>query len=409
MLKFVTWLQVWFQNRLSRLVFNNQCILNFMYRRARENVKAGRVSLTAKAASSADKPKENDDGTLRDVAETEGIQTKFPWRDETPEEPKAVTNNPPSHTSELFIIADSAVFNWASNEANEPPNSTTSCKSLGPPTVSICTALPNTRMSSGLDLGLENLYSLHLPASYNTQLSQYIHPLDLLACQCSFDTSLQRLPFHPHTNLARVKNSALYGASVGVSSSNPTSYEIPTAGVDGSPHSRLMNNCYHGAHKLQCCFASPSARSATARHDSSPSTTHFSNLLDSWASRMSSVQRIRYTGSLSPSPLSTYSTTGESDPLPARLTGPPMPGFQFGASSSVPFTASPNSIDSERDSPDLMRFSFDGGEENQPSLPYHIPRFSSAPSVATSKSSVNSAYYGGSTIVCTDRQNSTGY
>jgi len=225
---------------------------------------------------------------------------------------------------------------------------------------------------------LENLYSLHLPASYNTQLSQYIHPLDLLACQCSFDTSLQRLPFHPHTNLARVKNSALYGASVGVSSSNPTSYEIPTAGVDGSPHSHLMNNRYHGAHKLQCCFAS-------------------------------SVQRIRYTGSLSPSPLSTYSTTGEPDPLPARLTGPPMPGFQFGASSSVPFTASPNSIDSERDSPDLMRFSFDGGEENQPSLPYHIPRFSSAPSVATSKSSVNSAYYGGSTIVCTDRQNSTGY
>ena len=93
---------------------------------------------------------------------------KFPWRDETPEEPKAVINNPPSHTPELFIIADSAVFNWASNEANEPPNSATSCKSLGPPTVSICTALPNTRMSSGLDLGLEDLYSLHLPALYNT-------------------------------------------------------------------------------------------------------------------------------------------------------------------------------------------------------------------------------------------------
>jgi hypothetical protein len=88
-----------------------------------------------------------------------------------------------------------------------------------------------------------------------------------------------------------------------------------------------------------------------------------------------------------------------------------MPGFQFGAASSTPSIASPSSIDSERNSPDSIRsFSFGGDEENQSSPPYepYTSRFSSVASITTSESSLNSAYYGGSTFD-QDTRNSTWY
>lgn len=407
-------------------------ILIISYRRAKEKSKAGRVSL-AKATSFVDDPKEeeNHDEVLYNIVKTEALSTELLLRDETPGQlssspsPPSSDTNPPSHAPsppELRVITDSAVFNWTNNDVNEPPpDSTTSCTSSGLPTFSTCTASPNTC----LDLDSEDLYALRrgsLPvtsALFRTQVSQT--PSDPLVRRCSVDASLQRLALHPYANLARAKNSALYGAGVGVASSDSASHDVPSIGADGTPHYHLMN---YGPHRLQRRFVSSSALSAAAQYSSSLSTAQYSNVrrlsMDSRALRISSLQRMRH--SPSPSPLSTYSSISRASlpesqlysiaprsvgsPIPGPL---PMPGFQFGV--ATPSVASPSSIDSERNSPDSIRsFSFGGDEENQPSPPYDIytSRFGSVASIATSESSLNSAYYSAS-IVDQDRRNSTWY
>lgn len=387
----------------------------------------------AKATSLVDelKEEENHDGALYNIVKTEALSTDLLLRDETPGQllnsspsPPSSDTNPPSHAPsppELRVITDSAVFNWTNNDVNEPPpDSTTSCTSSGLPT----TALPNIC----LDLDSEDLYALRrgsLPvtsALYRSQVSQ--PSSDPFVRRCSVDASLQRLALHPYANLARAKNTALYGAGVGVASSDSASRDVPSIGADGTSHYHLMN---YGPRRLQRRFVSSSALSAAVQYGSSLSTAHYSNArrlsMDSRALRISSLQRMRH--SPSPSPLSTYSSISRASlpeshlysisprsigsPIPGPL---PMPGFQFGAaSSSTPSVASPSSIDSERNSPDSIRsFSFGGDDENQPSPPYetYTSRFGSVASIATSESSLNSAYYGGS-IVDQDRRNSTWY
>lgn len=417
-------------------------VLNIVYRRAKEKARAGRVSLAAKVISSADdelKEEENEDEFL-DLVKTEAVVTELLLTDEVPSEELNVLNasasplsdNNPSSPPELRVITDSAVFNWTKNDANEPPpDSATSCSSLGPPAVSTGTALPNNRLGSCLDLDTEDLYALRrgsLPvtsALYHSQASHQSHSLDPLVRRCSVDASLQRLALHPYANLARAKNTALYGAGVGVASSDSPGQDVPPISADGSPHYHLMNNRLYSTQRLQRRFVSSSALSAAARYGSS-SAAHISNLrrlsMDSRALRLSSLQR---THSPSPSPLSTYSATTRSSlpeshlysiaarPVGSPIPGPlPTPGFQFGAAtSSTPSIASPSSIDSERNSPDSLRsFSFGGDEENQSSPPYeaYTSRFSSVASIATSESSLNSAYYGGSTVD-QDRLNAAWY
>ena len=414
-------------------------ILNILYRRAKEKAKAGRVSL-AKATSFVDelKEEEHDDGALHNIIKTEALSTDLLLRDETSSElldasPSPLSDtNPPSHAPsppELRVITDSAVFNWTNNEVNEPPpDSATSCTSSSLPAVSTCTALPN----NCLDLDSEDLYALRrgsLPvtsALYSTQVS-HIHPSDPIVRRCSVDASLQRLALHPYANLARAKNTALYGPGVGVASSDSASHDVPSMSADGPSHYHLMNSRHYSPHRLQRRFVSSSALSAVAQYGSSLPTAQYSNMrrlsMDSRALRISSLQRMRH--SPSPSPLSTYSSISRSSlpeshlysmaarPVGSPIPGPlPMPGFQFGAAStSTPSMASPSSVDSERNSPDSIRsFSFCGDEENYPSPSYetYTSRFSSVVSIATSESSLNSAYYGGS-IVDQDRRPSTWY
>ena len=413
-----------------------------MYSRAKEKAKAGRVSLASKPTSAADELKEEeaDDDALQCIVKTEAVPTDLLLRDSdesnqlnaSPSPPSTSDIYPPSHAPsppELRVITDSAVFNWTSNDPNDlPPDSATSCTSAGFPTISTCTALPNYRLESCLDLDSSDLHSLRrgsLPvtsALYHSQISQHIHPLDPLVRRCSVDASLQRLALHPYASLARAKNSAFYGAGVGVASNDSPSLDVSLPSADGSTHYHLMNNRHSGTHRLQRRFVSSSALSAAAQYGSSLSNMRRLSM-DSRASRVSSLQRIHH--SPSPSSLSTYGATCRTSlpeshlysiaarPVGSPIPGPlPMPGFQFGAaSSSTPSIASPSSNDSERNSPDSIKsFPFGRDEENQPSPPYdtYNSRFGSVASIATSESSLNSVYFGGLTVEH-DRRNSTWY
>ena len=202
------------------------------------------------------------------------------------------------------------------------------------------------------------------------------HPdsFDPLVRRRSIDTSLQRLASNPFASLARAKNSALYGPGFGVST--PGRHHQLNRSPYGHPSQRR----------------GPSQLAAMPQHASLRRLS-----MDSRSVRMPS----RLNQSPSPSPLTPYNAVVRASlpdhlfPVTSRqvvspIPGPlPVPGFSFGA-------ASPSSGDSERNSPDsLQSFTFRSEDNDEDGALSHYEaysRFGSIASIATSDSSINSAY-----------------
>lgn len=214
-----------------------------------------------------------------------------------------------------------------------------------------------------------NAYPHHSPNGPPT-----VDLFDPHARRLSVDASLQRLANNPYAHLARAKNGALFS----LRSSAPTRH-------------RQSSRAPCGPHR-------PIPTSASMPYP--PNTRRAS--MDSRAFRLSGAPP-------SPSPLTPYNVAARaslpdhglhaissrtiSSPIPGPL---PSPNFSFGAASTSSMTSS--SGDSERNSPDsLQSFTYcseDIDEDDMISAPYdYFSRYGSITSVATSDSSINSAYY----------------
>lgn len=188
-------------------------------------------------------------------------------------------------------------------------------------------------------------------------------PLDPLARRRSVDASLVRLSSNPYASLVRAKNGLLYGP-------------------------RLSGQNRHVQRSIY-----PPGRSAIPYNLEMRRAS-----IDVMTSRFSPT-----TSSLSPSPLTPlhgnrralpehhpmYSTRALVSPIPGPL---PSPGFSFGAATIS--ANSPNSADSERNSPDSFSgFTWRRGEtEDDDTSASYASRFGSFASVATSDSSNTSTF-----------------
>jgi len=416
-----------------------------VYRRAKEKARAGRATLTDQPSSAflndlpEGSPKEEDSTVVvkSEVFPNETVLADLPSEDSKEHlnaslSPLSQSHASPTHIPsppQLRVITDTSAYDWnaANSPVEPPPDSAASHVSTGLPPFSAGTTAVNKRLA-GIDVGPEGLYSLRrgslpITSAFNhQQLSAEFESLDPFVRRCSVDASLQRLASHPYANVARAKNSALYGTGFGVVPHNA----IGSNGVPffGPEQYHRNSRLHHVPNRLQRRFVSSSALSSAAQYGASlpPHAAYVRRLsMDSRPSRLGPMQRTHY--SPSPSPLSTYSATvraslpephlyslaprSVASPLPGPL---PQPGFQFGAaSSSTPSIASPSSADSERNSPDSLKsFSFGGEEEGDPSPPYeaYSSRFGSVASIATSESSVHSVYYG-STVDRMERRDSS--
>ncbi|KAH0588970.1 Homeobox protein HD-10 [Termitomyces sp. J132] len=200
--------------------------------------------------------------------------------------------------------------------------------------------------------------------------SSLLDDLDPLARRCSVDTSLQRLANNPFAPLARAKNGAIYGSRTTVAPIRRPLCRTPlnpTPRITSAPYSLDMRRASMGNFRV------------------SPEST----------------------ASPSPSPLSPYNGTRASLPdhnlyaVSSRNISPPLPGplpspnFSFGAA-STPSMMSTSSGDSERYSPDPQPYAYRESEQDEdegtPASYYSLSRFGSITSIATSDSSLNSAY-----------------
>ncbi|KAF9526669.1 hypothetical protein CPB83DRAFT_896002 [Crepidotus variabilis] len=435
--------QVWFQNRRAK--------------EKSKSVKGGKAGMAG--------PSGNGGGAEEDETCTSSANSPMPVKDElssssansdgvsddmndllgmTSRSPSVGSGQPTPHVSsppQLHVRTDASTLRTHMNKSpiEGPPDSATSYTSAGFPPASTAVPPPSAfnqpRFGSGMGLTSEELYSLRrgslpvFPASPafgqrnppQADLSSY----DPLVRRGSVDASLQRLANNPFAPLARAKNSALYGAGVGVSvpGLNPSSGPIHSGAAPSNRYHPVHNRMAHGQFPLQRRNPSSSITPEAAQlHSSAPQ--HAANLrrfsMDARATRIAATQRVHH--SASPSPLTPYNAVVRASlpephlysitarPVASPIPGPlPAPGFQFGAASS----ASPSSADSERNSPDSPKsFTFGGEDDGQTSPLYgsYSSRFGSVASIATSESSINSSFYaelGGSAIDHTERRDSS--
>ena len=202
--------------------------------------------------------------------------------------------------------------------------------------------------------------------------SPQVDAYDPFARRLSVDASLQRLANNPYAHLARAKNGALFGTRGMVQARHRPLGRMPF------PH-YLQRAVSHNAptnYRLDIRRASADPRSFHLQPQG-PSPSSFSH----------------YHGRTSLPEHNLYAVT--SRPLPSPIPGPlPSPNFSFGAA-STPSMASTSSGSSDRNSPDsLQSFTFRGEEFDEEDLTSAcVSRFGSIASVATSDSSINSAYY----------------
>ncbi|KAJ2914399.1 hypothetical protein MD484_g6011, partial [Candolleomyces efflorescens] len=276
-------------------------------------------------------------------------------------------NMPP----QLHLITDTSSSSWQNSPVDPPPDSAGYLGHHSRPSLLAHSDLLGLRRGSLP----ANAFP---PSSFNSSLDSPW--LDPLARRRSVDASLQRLAENPYADLARTKNTALFGARFGVVGNAPRH------------HSRV---------------------SISRR----PPLNHFSS-----ASQVNNIRRSSMdsrgmglslrTSAISPAPTNPPPYISSRASLPdhrlcavtSRVVGSPIPGplpspnFSFGAA-STPSMASPSSADSERNSPDSLRsFSYPSGNEFEDdglsSPGYEVySRFNSIASVATSESSVNSSYF----------------
>ena len=278
--------------------------------------------------------------------------------------PSPSTTSPPH----LHLVTDPSDFSW-NNSPLEPPDSATSI------------TRPN------IFLGPNDLYSHRrgslpvnaFPPDHSPESPQP-DGFDPLIRRRSIDTSLRRLASNPFANLAKAKNSALYGPGYGVS-------------LTGRHHQ--LNHLPHGH---------PYQRRGQSQLIAVPQHASLRRLsMDSRSARVPS----RLNQSPSPSPLTPYNAVVRAflpdhlypvasrtvvSPIPGPL---PLPGFSFGAASTPSSITSPSSGDSERNSPDSFTFRNEDNDEDGALSHYEVySRFGSIASIATSdSSSIQSSYF----------------
>jgi hypothetical protein len=240
-------------------------------------------------------------------------------------------------------------------------------------------SVDDAHLSNQTNLHVYRRGSLPVNAYPHTQHSANSPPsvdsFDPFSRRLSVDASLQRLANNPYAHLARAKNGAVFGSRV----TTPNRH-------------RQVGRAPFGPQRTIPANASMPYRLDIRRAS-----------MDSRAFRMSP----RSAASPSPSPLTPYNAIRASlpdhnlyaipsRPIPSPIPGPlPSPNFSFGAA-STPSMASTSSGGSERNSPDsLQSFTYRGEELDEDDVTYasYDSRFGSITSIATSDSSINSAYY----------------
>ncbi|KAG6833558.1 hypothetical protein H0H87_005209 [Tephrocybe sp. NHM501043] len=199
--------------------------------------------------------------------------------------------------------------------------------------------------------------------------SPSLDDFDPLTRRRSVDASLQRLANNPFAPLARAKNGAIYGPRAIVPIRRPCRNPYnPTPRITSMPYRLDMRRSSMGNFRV-----SPHS---TASPSPSP---------------LSPYNGVR--ASLPDHNLYTVSSRTVSPLLPGPL---PSPNFSFGAA-STPSMVSASSGDSERLSPEPHSYSYRESDQDEdegtPASYYSLSRFGSIASIATSDSSINSAYF----------------
>ncbi|KAG6880197.1 hypothetical protein C0992_003861 [Termitomyces sp. T32_za158] len=192
---------------------------------------------------------------------------------------------------------------------------------------------------------------------------------DPLTRRRSVDASLQRLANNPYAPLARAKNGAIYGsrAVTPIRRSLCRTPFNPTPRIAASAPYRLdMRRSSMGNFRISPQSTAPSSPSSSSPYNGVRASLPEHNLY-------------------------AVSSRNVSPPLPGPL---PSPSFSFGAA-STPSMVSTSSGDSERYSPDPQPYTYRENEqdEEEGTPGSYCSRFGSITSIATSDSSLNSAYF----------------
>ncbi|TFK44855.1 hypothetical protein BDQ12DRAFT_717998 [Crucibulum laeve] len=357
--------QVWFQNR-----------------RAKEKSKVLKVKGALKDKSDNAKEEESlSPLSLKEdslAPESPSEVGQGPTEHDAPDQSDASTQvSSPAIPSppQLHVITDASDAAWQNSPVDPPPDSAS-------------LPIPPHTFPQNNDLYSQRRGSLpanaFLQPNQGSDISPLVDCFDPLARRRSVDASLQRLANNPYAYLARAKNGALFGPSYGVA---------PTGRYNHHHHHQQLSRMSrphlpHHTSMPQNLAMRRSSMDSRAFHRFSPRTA-----LSPSPSPLSPYHAIR--ASLPDQQLYAVTSRSIASPIPGPL---PSPHFSFG-DASTPSLTSPSSGDSERNSPDSLRsFTFrndDHDEDDRTSAASYDPysRFNSITSIATSESSVNSAYY----------------
>ncbi|KAF5380621.1 hypothetical protein D9615_004545 [Tricholomella constricta] len=290
-----------------------------------------------------------------------------------PESPDDATESPPE------ALAD----------VPEPRDSSSSPEAASPPSLQVVTE-PSTTSWAESTVDQHSLYvdpNLHafrrgslpvnaFPASnFSSNSPPHYDSFDPLARRLSVDASLQRLASNPYAHLARAKNGAIYGPRAIAPNRHRPLGRTPYA-----PPTRIASSASM-PYRLDVRRASLGNFRFSPQSTASPSP-----------SPLSPYHGVR--ASLPDHSLYAVSSRTVSSPIPGPL---PSPNFSFGAA-NTPSMVSGSSGDSERNSPDssqsyTYRESEQDEDEGAAASYYSLSRFGSITSIATSDSSIHSAYY----------------
>ncbi|KAG6873414.1 hypothetical protein C0995_015839 [Termitomyces sp. Mi166 len=190
---------------------------------------------------------------------------------------------------------------------------------------------------------------------------------DPLARRRSVDASLQRLVNNPYAPLARAKNGVIFGSRA-VAPLRRSLCRTPAPRIASAPYRLDMRRASTGNFRVSSQSTAP---------PSPPPLSPYNGVRTS----------------LPDHDLYAVSSRTISPPLPGPL---PSPNFSFGAA-STPSMVSTSSGDSECYSPDPQHYAYRESEQDEdegtPASYYSLSRFGSITSIATSDSSLNSAYF----------------